>query len=864
MVAGLSVPILVVVMFLAIGANAQNVMLNPSFENGSGTFPDYWDDVYNAGDDTPIEYRSDGDTPHGVKYLRINNPDNFHATFGLVHVVRPDPDNYYLLPDSHYRITFLARTSDPITFPGVGVFGEEAHCWWEGAILRCVGTLLDYQLDNPSPITRPPGEWVEESIEFSTHPVTPPDTLYAFITLGFTEFPDPYNEYDNQYVDFDNVRLEYLGPRPTETPTPIVTSTPTPTPTPLPVFPVHVDLSAEPGSEGTGVYRIFGRENEHIGGRSETGDGLVAGDLNGDGVDDLVAVRYVGGVQYTKDRRVYVVFGSTDNAVVRGFEDTPPDFEVTGFKSYIFDACVCTGDVNGDGIDDLIVGDYEATPGGVVQKGAVYVYFGGPAMTGVIDRSLADVEITGATQYTGLGISVACADVNADGFSDIAIATKKGLIQIIKGGETLAGTIDLASVTPDFAMDYGHFLVTSSPLRFGDFDGDGLADLAVGFSSFTYSGRTECGAVFCFSGTTINGATEATLGDAVLTLYGADDYHRLGYDMATGDVNGDGYTDLFVSASTVVTEYRDDHYPCLLFHGGASFGGIRDLAAAAADVTLSWPGSLDWGWGHSISLCDLNADGLDDALIGCPKANYGQALAVGWTGVLFSPFSSQALGASSFGSLITGSQSIEGGLFGYASGPAFDFNDDGLADIAISEIIADAPSPIGTVNTGMVAVITGVEGQNYTSVSRFIVGGDAPSMDFGPIARCTVDHLSGDSGSKDTVTVFREAPDGGWDSVLDGVPLPVHWKYETDRDSFEAWIRVRYTDVQCGNVDESKLTVYTSVDGQPGSWVNRDQSAVIFEDQNEVLVPGVSGDLYIAILDWTNRSTRAGGWESYR
>ena len=268
----------------------------------------------------------------------------------------------------------------------------------------------------------------------------------------------------------------------------------------------------------------------------------TAGDVNGDGFDDVV-------VGASGDEQVYVYYGSATGLPGTAAWSTAGSVAGTA------------GDVNGDGFDDLVV----STPGSIwpYTEGSVSVYYGsatglpGTAAWSKAGGSAAgtagDVNGDGfddlAIQYgsdvrvyygsaTGLpdlphwsaagGDAGTAGDVNGDGYDDLVLRGGGGVLAYYGSATGLAGTSGWSAA--------GHVAGTA-----GDVNGDGYDDVIVGDSSLT-NGQQNEGGVFVYHGSasglpgTANWSAESDQADA-----------RFGEVVGTaGDMNGDGFDDVLV------------------------------------------------------------------------------------------------------------------------------------------------------------------------------------------------------------------------------------------------------------------------------------------------------------------------------
>ncbi len=412
---------------------------------------------------------------------------------------------------------------------------------------------------------------------------------------------------------------------------------------------VYLVLGREPpadiviSSPDAPIVRIDGAAQDDRVGVSVAG----AGDVNGDGRDDLI-LGATGADNNGRDASgsAYVIFGTP----------SPVDIDLAALGSAGFridgaapgdlagESVAGAGDVNGDGRDDLIVGALVADGNGT-NAGTAYVIYGRGSTSPVDLAALgsAGFRIDGAAPGDLAGDSVAGAgDVNGDGRDDLIVGasgvdTSSGAAYVVYGPAGPAD-IDLGALGPaGFRMAGGDSFdnVGISVAGIGDVNADGRSDVIVGADGADAYGRANSGTAYVVYGTAAGGDVDLTaLGASGFRIGGAADNDRAGTSVSgVEDVNGDGLRDVIVGAPFSDTGGSNAGSAYVVY--GRSSGADVDLANPAT-AALRADGRTGDAAGFSVAGAgDVNGDDRADVIAGAPTtiiaaivANSGSAYVV--------------------------------------------------------------------------------------------------------------------------------------------------------------------------------------------------------------------------------------------
>ncbi|MCY1668978.1 VCBS domain-containing protein [Rhizobium sp. SL86] len=381
-------------------------------------------------------------------------------------------------------------------------------------------------------------------------------------------------------------------------------------------------------TEGAGGFKITGLTASRTLGYAVSD----AGDVNGDGRDDFIVA---------DTNSSYVIYGSSNLSTV---DLSSIKAGVGGFSiQNVNFAFAAAGDFNGDGHDDILIGD-RFNDVSASDAGAAYILLGSSTPATNVDISAAvsngtALRILGenATDYAGFSLS-SVGDFNHDGYDDIVIGaygndtggSNAGAAYVIYGSATAASTIYLS----DVANGIGGFKIFGESQNnqagykvssAGDVNHDGYDDVLIGANGTS----TGAGAAYVVYGThtaltTVNLDNVAS-GSGGFKIEGEGSFNYAGYSLAdAGDINGDGIDDLVVSAYGNQEGGTTAGAAYVVFGNAAGLSTISLSDVAAGTGGFKVLGDTGDSLGKTLSAAgDVNGDGYDDILVGAPDSDAG-------------------------------------------------------------------------------------------------------------------------------------------------------------------------------------------------------------------------------------------------
>lgn len=444
-----------------------------------------------------------------------------------------------------------------------------------------------------------------------------------------------------------------------------------------------------------------------------------------------------------------VTFSITVNDILDTTLDAATDgWKITGIAGSDFGYSIASvGDIDGSGVDDILIGapEYNSNGASVGHEGAAYLIYG-ETITGSFD--IADLNTIGnptGVIFTvnnegddGIGFSVAGGeDIDGNGVPDFLIgaptADGTGKVYVVYGEDVSGTSYDLESDGADIITGNTGSLFGYSVAVIEDIDGNGQPDILVGApEEDTVAGGSNEGAVYLIYGEGIPSfdISSFTATEGIIFSTSVDGDNNIGSSITTGaDIDGMGTSDFLIGADNI-----------------GSFGGVfyiksENLSGTSIDLTNNFTDStfIDGDDSSSVGfsvaiLGDVDGNGDLDILIGAPLDNSsGGALPEGAAFLLLG----ENLGAVSLkditsteGTLISSDPgNDETNSIGYSLASLGDINSDTYDDFLITAINED-----GSGNAYIVYGFSTITNSNInidTSTSVIQISGASSSGDFG-------------------------------------------------------------------------------------------------------------------------------------
>ena len=501
------------------------------------------------------------------------------------------------------------------------------------------------------------------------------------------------------------------------------------------------------------------------------GRSMLTADINGDGSPDVVVGAPGADAMGLDSGGAYIFYGPFGDLSDLSPATADVTIKATGQYDYLGWTLSPVGDLDLDGYPDVVIGA-PANPSSGFPAGYALLINGGPSLPAVIAAEDADAVFMGGTAGDQFGFSVAnVLDMNGDGFNDVAVgapgndqsANNAGAVFVFPG--PITGTLFADEADAVITGPTSGALTGWSVSSLGDFDSDGVMDIAVGSPKDRRGGFFAGSASVVFGDIDFDISTNLASEDLRSSSFLGSPGSRFGTSVAgVYDLTGDDVPDIAVSAPN--DDANGVKSGAVYMIPGAAYGPTE---LAASRWRVRWTGSAAYeGLGSSMSASDVNGDGEIDVAVGAETATDGVTNASGLVYVKYGPF----LDLDDY-DMADADVTISGNQYRGYVGSALassDLNDDGYSDLLVGGWRHDGAAA----HSGVIGVFFG--GEDVSDLTTWYL--DADSDTYGDanvtVVSCTKPYgFSANADDCDDGAYFThpgadESCDNGGDTNCDG------------------------------------------------------------------------------------------------